>query len=164
MIPSPAITPRAEATNAYVVYTVTSSGTVYTTTLALGNSPLPTPAPVASAGPSNGAVIGAVVGSLIAFIVLLLLIGCWIRSRNPDWAPYLSSSRSSFSSVYVHNPNVLPTVAATQDLSATTRVVRDTETRSFFFTRPPRSKRQSEASQSYTGSETSASSESSRGS
>lgn len=163
MIPSPAITPRAEATNAYVVYTITSSGSVYTTTLALGNSPLPTPAPVASAGPSNGTVIGAVVGSLIAFIILLLLIGCWIRSRNPDWAPYLGSSRSSFSSVYVHNPNVLPTVAATQDLSATTRVIRDTETRTFFFTRPSRSKRQSEAS-GYLGSETSASSESSRSS
>jgi hypothetical protein len=162
MIPTPA--PRAAATTAYVVYTITSSNIVYTTTIALGNEPSPTPAPVASSSPSNGAVIGAVIGSLVAFILVLVLIGCWIRSRNPDWAPYLGSSRSSFSSVYVHNPNVLPTVAATQDLSATTRVVRDTETRSFFFTRPMR-KRESEASrgysEGYSATETSASSESS---
>jgi hypothetical protein len=155
---SPAIIARAEATTAYVVYTFTSSGIPHTTTVALGNDP--TPAPVASSSPSNGAVVGAVVGSLIGFIVLLVLIGCWIRSRNPDWAPYLSSSRSSFSSVYVHNPNALPTLAATQDLSATTRVVRDTETRTFFFTRPSR-KRESETSRGYHDTETSASSESS---
>jgi hypothetical protein len=68
--------------------------------------------------------------------------------------------------VYVHNPNVLPTIAATRDFSATTRVVRDTETRTFWFSRPSRSRRGTEAemgeSVGYTNSDTSASSESSR--
>ncbi len=164
---SPALLPRAEPTTAYITYTVTSPTTTYTTVLALGNSPATsTPAASSPTTPTNGTVIGAVVGSILGFIVLLLLLTCWIQSRNPDWAPYLGSSRSSFSSVYVHNPNVLPTIAATRDFSATTRVVRDTETRTFWFSRPSRSRRGTEAemgeSVGYTNSDTSASSESSR--
>jgi hypothetical protein len=141
MIPRPRITARAQLTTetaVYVTYTITDTAvnSIYTTTLLLGNSPTPTPAPIASSNPTNGAVIGAVIGSIIGFFLLLALIVVCVRRSNSDWAPSLRSS--SFSSIYVSNPNVLPTRTVVRERTTTsaTRVIRDNETRTFFFIRP----------------------------
>lgn len=162
-MPDFAIAQRAVAT-AFVTFTVANPSTTYTTTLALGNDPTPAPVPSPKSSPSNGAVVGAVIGSIIGFLLLLILIIHCIRRSNSDWAPYLGSDRSSFSSIYVRNPNAVPTVAWSSDITATTQVIRESETRTFFFTRPSRRSQQFTSSRHYSseGSDsTSASSESS---
>ncbi|KAF8855731.1 hypothetical protein BDZ45DRAFT_497963 [Acephala macrosclerotiorum] len=136
-MPNFPLTPRADPTNA-VYRTLTQifpSSTVITTIL-LGDSPSSaTSAPSSSSSdtPSNGAVIGAVIGSILGFLLILMLISYCVR-RTPDWAPYFSD-RSSFSSVYVRNPNAVPTQAHVTDTTATTRLGFNRDKRQFYFER-----------------------------
>ncbi len=141
MVPRARITARAElatTTAIHVTYTITNTAinSIYTTTILLGNDPTPTPAPIASSNPTNGAIIGAVIGSIIGFFLLLALIIVCVRRSNSDWAPSLRST--SYPTVYVNNPNVLPTRTVIRETERTTatRVVRDNEKRYFFFSRP----------------------------
>lgn len=87
-----------------------------------------------------------------------MLITYCVRS-TPDWAPYFSD-RSSAESVYVHNPNAVPTQAHFEDTTATTRLGFNREKRRFYFERESQ-RSHSAAPVSTNYSETSASSESS---
>ncbi|KUJ11429.1 uncharacterized protein LY89DRAFT_738869 [Mollisia scopiformis] len=133
-MPNFPITARADPTPVYRTLTQVLPSTTIITTILLGDSPAATAAPSSSSDtPSNGTVIGAVIGSIFGFILILMLISYCVR-RTPDWAPYFSD-RSSFSSVYVHNPNAVPTQAHVDDPTATTRLGFNREKRQFYFER-----------------------------
>lgn len=130
MVPGFLITARAKTTyaqtNHYITQTITGPLTTRTTTILLGNTPIPQPVPAADPPPlSNEKVIGAAIGSIFGFILLLALIVCCIRRSRAEWVPYFGSqysSRSSFS-VYVQNPNTpFPTLASRRGPPPATRV------------------------------------------
>ncbi|KAE8443373.1 hypothetical protein EG329_001931 [Mollisiaceae sp. DMI_Dod_QoI] len=159
-MPNFPLTARADPTAVYRTLTQVLPSTTIITTILLGDSPAATVAPGSNSSdtPSNGAVIGAVVGSILGFLLILMLISYCVR-RTPDWAPYFSD-RSSFSSVYVHNPNAVPTQAHVDDTTATTRLGFNREKRQFYFERESQ-RSHSVAPVSTDYSDTSASSESS---
>jgi len=145
MVPGFVITARAKDTSTdtaiYVTQTIANTLTTFTTTILLGNTPAPQPPPTASSSPTNSTVIGAALGSVFGFIFLLVLITCYARNTSSNWrSPYWSPSVSDVS-LYVNNPNGLPTAHPHKKGPIPETKIKVTEEKVLVFTRSKRNRR-----------------------